>query len=187
MFPNYSFMKQLILLFCFGVSCFSMAQDDIKTRGIYYKISLAGTLTTNDEYTLDPNDDTGSFITANAFFINNSLGYQFDQRSSIDVNVEYDYYSRQVLNFMPVHLGFNYNIFDFDDVVFVRGGYGKLIKAGSSFENGTMYKFGIGYRSFDDDFRNSWLIGLDFNRKRFGYRQTEKITSVSIFIEFMLF
>jgi hypothetical protein len=50
-----------------------------------------------------------------------------------------------------------------------------------------MYKFGIGYRGFDENFRNSWLIGLDFNRKRFGYRQEEKLSGVSIFLEFMLF
>ena len=180
-------MKSLSLLLWLAFPMMAFTQDDIKTHGVYYKISLAGTLTTNDEYTFDTNDDTGSFIEVNAFFINNSIGYQFDQRSSIDLNVEYDRYTRQSLNFMPVHLGFNYNILDFDDVVFVRGGYGKLVKAGNSFEKGTMYKFGIGYRAFDENFRNSWLIGLDFNRKRFGYRQEEKLSSVSIYIEFMLF
>lgn len=180
-------MKQLILTLCLGFSLLGFSQDDIKTSGIYYKISLAGTLTTNDEYTVNPKDDTGSLIEPNAFFITNSLGYQFDQKSSLDLNIEYDRYTIQGLNFLPLHLGFNYNVLDFDDVVFVRGGYGKLIKAGDGFEKGTMYKFGIGYRAFDDNFRNSWLIGFDFNRKRFGYKQEKKLTSVSIFIEFMLF
>ncbi len=180
-------MKQFILTICLGLSFFGFSQDDIKTNGIYYKISLAGTLTTNDEYTLDPDDDTGTFIEANGIFVKNSLGYQFDQRSSIDLNVEYDYFIRQELNFLPVHLGFNYNIFDFDDVVFVRGGYGKLIKVGKHFEKGTMYKVGIGYKTFDENFKNSWSIGFDFNRKRFGYKQEEKLSSFSIFLEFMLF
>ncbi|MGJ8591853.1 MAG: hypothetical protein ACSHXF_04860 [Aquaticitalea sp.] len=180
-------MKQLFIALCLGYSFLGFSQDGLKTHGIYYKISVAGTLTTNDEFTFSPNDDTGSFIDVNAFFITNSLGYQFDQRTSVDLNVEYDRYTRQALNFLPVHLGFNYNILDFDDVVFVRGGYGKLIKAGNSFEKGTMYKFGIGYRTFDKDFRNSWQIGFDFNRKRFGYKQQEKLTSVSIFLEFVLF
>lgn len=180
-------MKQLLIVAFLSIAFFGFSQDDIKTNGIYYKISLAGTLTTNDEYTLDPDDDTGSFIEANAVFITNSLGYQFDERSSIDINVEYDHFFSQGYNFFPVHLGFNYNILDFDDVVFVRGGYGKLVDLGKTFETGTMYKFGIGYKTFDADFKNSWLIGLDFNRKRFGYRQEEKLTSVSVFLEFMLF
>lgn len=180
-------MKKLIVPILLLFPFLAISQDDIKTHGIYYKISLAGTLTTNEDYTVDPNDDTGSFIEANAVFVNNSVGYQFDGRSSIDLNVEYDYYTKQALHFLPVHLGFNYTILDFDDVVFIRGGYGKLIKAGKSFEKGTMYKVGIGYRIFDDDFRNSWLIGFDFNRKRFGYKQKEKLSSFSIFLEFMLF
>ncbi len=78
-------------------------------------------------------------------------------------------------------------MFDFDDKVFVRGGYGKMIDLGKNFESGTLYKLGIGYQAFDDNFKNSWLIGLDFSRKRFGFRQTEKLSSVSIFLEFMLF
>lgn len=180
-------MKYLFIIFFLFASCISFSQDDIKSSGIYYKISLAGTLTTNENYTLDANDDSGSFIEPNGVFVTNSLGYQFDQKSSLDLNVEYDYYIQQYLNFLPVHLGFNYNILDFDDVVFIRGGYGKLIKAGKNFEKGSMYKIGIGYKKFDDNFKNSWLIGFDFNRKRFGYRQEEKLSSFSIFLEFMLF
>ena len=80
-----------------------------------------------------------------------------------------------------------HNIIADDDNVFLRAGYGKLLKLGNSFEKGTMYKLGIGYQIFDENFRNSWLIGLDFNRKRFGIRETEKISSVAIFLEFMLF
>lgn len=184
--PN-SNLRLPLFLFFWGIYYLGMAQTDIKTHGFFYKISLSSTLTTNDEYTLSSDDDTGSFIIPNAIFINNSIGYQFDQRTSIDLNIEYDRYTRQALNFLPIHLGFNYNILDFDDMVFIRGGYGKLLKVGNSFEKGNMYKFGVGYRAFDENFKNSWLIGLDFSRKRFGYRLTEKISSVSIFMEFMLF
>jgi hypothetical protein len=98
-----------------------ISQDDIKSNGLYYKISLAGTITTNAEYTFDSDDDTGPFFLPNGLFINNSLGYQFDKRSSIDLNAEYDHYFIQGYNFLPIYLGFNYTIFDFDDVIFVRG------------------------------------------------------------------
>jgi hypothetical protein len=86
-----------------------------------------------------------------------------------------------------LHLSFQYNLFDFDDELFIRGGYGALLDIGKSFEEGTLYKLGTGVRIYDDNFKNSWLIGFDFSRKRFGYKQTEKLSSVSLFLEYMVF
>ncbi len=181
-------MKQTIsfILLLFSIIAFSQNDEEIKTNGLFYKVSFAVTLTTNEEYTIN-NDEGETFINPNAIFINNTLGYQFDERTSIGLNLEYNNYLKQDFNFLPAYLSFTYNIFDFDDVVFIRGGYGRLINMNNNFEKGTMYKFGIGYRTFDANFKNSWLIGLDFSRKRFGFRQTEKLSSVSIFLEFMLF
>ena len=180
-------MKRTITLLFIIFTITTVSQNDIKTNGLFYKISIAATLTVNEDYTLTQDDDTGSFLIPNAVFINNTLGYQFDKRSSIGLNLEYNNYIKQDLNFFPAYLGFRYNIFDLDDVVFLRGGYGRLLNINKSFEKGTMYKFGLGYQTFDANFKNSWLIGLDFSRKRFGFRQTEKLSSVSIFFEFMLF
>ena len=174
------------LLLFFSLIVISQNDDEIKTNGLFYKISLATTLTINEDYTF-LNDEDETFIDPNAIFFNNTLGYQFDKRSSIGLNLEYNYYIKQDLYFFPAYLGFSYNIFDFDDIVFIRGGYGRLLNINDSFEKGTMYKLGLGYRTFDANFKNSWLIGLDFSRKRFGFRQTEKISSVSIFLEFILF
>ncbi|MFD2916680.1 hypothetical protein [Psychroserpens luteus] len=179
-------MKQISTLFLLLFFSIIHAQDDQKTSGIFYKASVSATLTTNEDYTLGQDNDQ-SFINLNGVFLNNTLGYQFDTRSSIDLNIEYDHYVDQNLNFFPVYLGFNYNILDFDDQVFVRGGYGKLVDLGKAFENGNMYKAGIGYRAYDDNLKNSWLIGFDFSRKRFGFRQEEKLSSFAIFLEFMLF
>lgn len=176
-------LSTLLLLFCL-VSITAQEQD--KTNGLFYKASVSTTLTTNEDYTI-ANDDGESFINVNGIFFNNTIGYQFDSRSSIGLNIEYDHYVDQNLNFFPVFLDFTYNIFEFDDVVFVRGGYGKIIDLGKAFENGNMYKVGVGYRAFDDNFKNSWLIGFDFSRRRFGFRQTEKLSSFAIFLEFMLF
>ena len=71
--------------------------------------------------------------------------------------------------------------------MFLRGGYGKLLSMGKSFEKGNFMKFGIGFQGQVDDSNNSILIGLDFTRKRFGYETLEGISSVSIFLEFMVF
>ncbi|MEN3323348.1 hypothetical protein VP395_06390 [Mariniflexile soesokkakense] len=49
-----------------------------------------------------------------------------------------------------------------------------------------MYKLGLGYQGILENY-NSLLIGLDFTRKRFGYRTLEGLSSLSIFLEFMLF
>jgi len=176
-------LSTLLLLFSL-VSITAQEQD--KTNGLFYKASVSTTLTTNEDYTI-ANDDGESFINVNGIFFNNTIGYQFDSRSSIGLNIEYDHYLEQNLNFFPVYLDFTYNIFEFDDAVFIRGGYGKIIDLGKAFENGNMYKVGVGYRAFDDNFKNSWLIGFDFSRRRFGFRQTEKLSSFAIFLEFMLF
>ena len=176
----------LFLLLSVSFSSYSQIKKE-KTNGLFYKISLASTLTINKEYTLDQDDDTGPLINPSALFINNTVGYQFDSRSLIGLNFEYDYHSKQGLHFAPAYLSFQYNIIADDDNFFIRGGYGTLLGLGKSFEKGNMYKFGLGYQIFDDDFRNSTLIGLDFTRKRFGYKTLEGLSSVSIFLEFMLF
>jgi hypothetical protein len=162
------------------------AQEQEKTSGFFYKPSISVTLTTNENYTLGGDDDE-TFINPNGLFFNNTIGYQFDSKSSIGLNIEYDHFLDQDLNFLPIFLDFTYTIFEFDDAVFIRGGYGKLVYLGKSFETGNMYKLGVGYKAFDDNFRNSWLIGFDFSRRRFGFRQTEKLSSFAIFLEFMLF
>ncbi|MFT5242162.1 MAG: hypothetical protein ACJA1H_000811 [Glaciecola sp.] len=179
-------MKQratLLLLLFFTVI---HAQDDQKTSGLFYKVSFSTTLTNNEDYTFG-NDNDESFIKLNGLFLNNTIGYQFDKRSSIGLNIEYDHYLDQNLNFLPVYLGFTYNIFDFDNPLFVRGGYGKLLDLGGKFENGSMYKMGLGIRIYDNNFKNSGLIGFDFSRRRFGFREKNTLSSFAIFLEFMLF
>ncbi|WP_204344205.1 hypothetical protein [Psychroserpens algicola] len=162
------------------------AQDDNKSSGLFYKISLATTLTVNEDFTFG-DDTTERFFRTSAFFLNNTVGFQFDNRSSLGLNTEYNWHSESGLQFFPVHLSFQYNIFDFDDTLFIRGSYGRLVGVTNDFEKGTLYKVGVGARLFDDNYKNSWLIGVDFTRKRFGFRQLEKLSSVSFFLEFMLF
>jgi hypothetical protein len=162
------------------------AQDDQNTNGIFYKASFSATLTTNEDYTLGDDSDE-SFINLNGLFLNNTIGYQFDTRSSIGLNIEYDHFLDQNLNFLPIYVDFTYTIFDFDDQVFLRGGYGKMLDLGKDFEKGSMYKMGIGYRAYDDNFKNSLLIGFDFSRRRFGFREEDTLSSFAIFLEFMLF
>jgi hypothetical protein len=179
-------MKKIIYLLGFLTTSLVFAQDSIKTNGLFYKGSFGITFTVNENYTLTEDDDE-SLLNPSAFLVNNSIGYQFDDRSLIGLNLEYNYHSRQGFHFLPLHLSFQYNLFDFDDEIFVRGGYGILLGIGKSFEKGTLYKLGTGVRIYDDNFKNSWLIGFDFSRKRFGYKQAEKLSSVSLFLEYMVF
>ena len=180
------FMKHIITLLFLSISLITYSQSDIKTNGLFYKISLGSTLTINEEYELfDEYDD--SFIIPSAYLVNNTIGYQFDERTSLGLNLEYNWHSKQELHFFPAFLSFRYNILNFDDNIFIRAGYGRLLNMGKNFEKGTLYKVGAGVQLFDDDFKNSLLIGLDFSRKRFGFRQTEKLSSVSIFLEYIVF
>ena len=77
-----------------------------KTSGVFYKFSLATTLTINKEYTIG-NDEDETLINPSALFVNNTIGYQFDKRSLLGLNFEYDWHSQQGLHFAPAYLNFN--------------------------------------------------------------------------------
>lgn len=176
----------LPILFVILLSNLSYGQEEEKIRGFFYKISMASTLAINEDYTIQTDDDE-SLIKLNGFFINNTFGLQVDERVSIGLNAEIDFYERQRLKFAPLFLSTRYNLIVDDANYFVRGGIGRLIKLGHDYEHGSLYKLGLGMQFFDKDFRNSFLIGLDFSRKRFGFKEEEKLSSVSIFIEYRLF
>ena len=182
-------MKQFkFLLYLFLLTChfaFSQEQSD-KINGIFYKISLATTLTINEDYVAFDDDDSSTLLEPSALFVNNTIGYQFDNRTSIGLNFEYNWHSKQGLHFFPTYLSLQHNIIAKDTNLFLRGGYGTLLGMGKSFEKGNMYKLGIGIQDVFLN-NNSLLFGLDFTRKRFGYRALEGLSSVSIFLEFMLF
>lgn len=182
-------MKQInILLFLFLIlsfSSFSQIKKE-KINGIFYKVALSTTLSVNEENTLFANDDE-PFFNFSALFVNNTLGYQFDRRTSIAANLEYNWHYQQGLHFAPAYVSLRHNIIVDDDNVFIRGGYGTLLGISKDFQKGNMYKLGLGIQIVDFDNDNSFLIGLDFSRKRFGYRTLEGLSSISIFIEFMLF
>jgi hypothetical protein len=174
------------LVLSMSFSSFSQIEKE-KNNGLFYKISLATTLTINEDYVAFDDTDDSTLIEPSALFVNNTIGYQFDKHALLGLNFEYDWHSKQGLHFAPAYLSFQYNIITDDDNVFIRGGYGTLLGLGKSFEKGNMYKLGLGLQTFDNNFKNSFLIGLDFTRKRFGYKTLEGISSVSIFLEFMLF
>jgi hypothetical protein len=171
-----------LLLFLF-ISFQSFSQDE-KTKGLFYKFSLATTLTLNEDFEFGTDQ---TLINPSAFFLNNTVGIQFDHKSSVGFNVEYDWHSRQGLNFLPVYFSYRYNVFEYENNLFLRVGYGRLVDLGKAFQRGTFYKVGFGFQFFDEDYKNSVLLGLDFSRKRFGFLQSEKIASVSVYLEFMVF
>ena len=168
-----------------SIYSFSQSNEE-KTSGVFYKISLATTLTINEYYNVFE-DNGETLFNPSALFVNNTIGYQFDKRTLLGLNFEYNWHSEQGLHFFPAYLNMQYNIIADDSNVFIRGGYGTLLRLGRSFEKGNMYKFGLGVQFFDNNYRNSYLLGLDFTRKRFGYKTLEGLSSVSIFLEFMLF
>lgn len=181
-------MRRLIFVLLLGSSLSMFSQDENPeiNNGPFYKLSMAGTITTNEDIEL-ADEYNDNLFELNALFLNATVGYQFDPRASIGVNFGYDRHSELNLYFFPMYLSFRYNIIKDDDNVFLRGGYGKLLNVGKSFEVGNMYKAGLGYQIFDGDYRNSFLIGVDFTRKRFGFRRLDKLSSVSIFLEFQFF
>ena len=159
------------------------AQETSKKLGLFYKLGVATTLTINEDYVIGEDEDNEAFFRFNAFFLNNTIGYKFDPRSSIGVNLEYDWHSESGLMFMPLHLSFRYNVIQKDENVFIRSSYGRLLDVGNSFETGSLYKVGLGAEVFSDASNSSGLIGVEFTQKSFGYREEEKLVSVSFFLE----
>ena len=159
------------------------AQEVTEKYGLFYKLGFATTLTINEDYVVGEKEDNEAFFRFNAFFLNNTIGYKFDPRSSIGLNLEYDWHSESGLQFLPLHLSFRYNVIQKEDNVFVRSSYGRLIGIGNTFETGSLYKAGIGVEVFDKDFKNSGLIGIEFTQKSFGFREEEKLISISFFLE----
>ena len=182
-------MKQIIVSLCLFLFSFNFSFSQStpeKTSGIFYKFSLATTLTINGDYSIG-NDEEETLFEPSALFVNNTVGYQFDKRTSVGLNFEYNWHSKQGLHFFPTYLSLQHNVIAKDSNLFIRGGYGTLLGMGKSFEKGNMYKLGIGIQGGVGNKNNSMLLGLDFTRKRFGYRTLEGLSSVSIFLEFMLF
>lgn len=178
--------KVYLLLNVLLLSQLTYGQEEEKTRGFYYKISMSGTLAINENYTVQTDDDE-SLVKLNGFFINNTIGLQVDERVSIGLNGEIDIHDRQRLKFAPIFISSHYNLIVDDANYFIRGGIGRLVKLGKDYENGTFYKLGLGIQIFDKNFRNSFLIGADFSRKRFGFKEQEKLSSMAIFLEYRIF
>ena len=173
------FSSILLLLSVMAVS----AQEVTEKYGLFYKLSFATTLTLNEDNVFGDKEDDEPFFRFNSFFLNNTIGYKFDPRSSIGINLEYDWHSESGLHFMPLHLSFRYNVIQKKDNMFVRASYGKLLGIGNIFETGSLYKTGFGVEVFDKVLKNSGLIGIEFTQKSFGLREEEKLISISFFLE----
>ena len=169
----------LLLLSVMAVS----AQEVTEKSGLFYKLSFATTLTLNEDNVVGDKEDNEPFFRFNSFFLNNTIGYKFDPRSSLGVNLEYDWHSESGLMFMPLHLSFRYNVVQKDENVFLRSSYGRLLGMGHNFETGSLYKVGLGVEVLDDQQKNSALIGIEFTEKSFGFREQEKLISISFFLE----
>jgi hypothetical protein len=182
-------MKQIYPLIFFLFFCIQSIFSQIESEnvnGMFYKISLATTLTINEEYqAFDDSDET--LINPSALYINNTFGYQFDMRTSVGLNLGYNWHSQQGLHFAPAYLSLRHNFVVDDSNIFARAGYGTLLGVSKDFQKGNMYKLGLGVQMYGDDYNKSVLLGVDFTRKRFGYRALEGLSSISIFLEFMLF
>ena len=173
-------MKLLYLQILLYVSFISIGQNDNFDRQLFYKIGVAATLTINSEGL--SSDDDSSCIVPNALFVKNTFGIAVNKRISMGLNAELDWHSKPNLLFFTIYPDIRYNIIQKDDNGFIRFGYGKMFGKGELNE-GTLYKISVGSEHFHEDFERSTLFGLEFTQKSFGFKELDKLISVSIFLE----
>jgi hypothetical protein len=156
-----------------------------KKGGTFGKLSFATTLRINEDYRIrifgEKYEEDKALIQLSAYFLNASIGHQFENRAALAINLEYNYHSRQGLHFLMPYLSGRLNIVNKPTTPFIRGGYGGLFDISNNFKEGNMYKLGLGFM-----FDNAFLFGFEFTNKTFGYRSLTALSSVSIFIEFMI-
>ena len=173
-------MKLLYLQIFLCVTFISVGQNDDFDRQLFYKIGIAATLTLNSEGL--SSDDDSSWIVPNALFVKNTLGIAINKRISMWLNAELDWHNKPNLLFFSIYPDIRYNIIQKDDNGFIRFGYGKMFGKGELNE-GTLYKIGIGGEYFHEHIERSTLFGLEFTQKSFGFKEADKLVSVSIFLE----
>ncbi|MGC6431921.1 MAG: hypothetical protein ACON5F_12825 [Jejuia sp.] len=122
-----------------------------------------------------------------AFFIHSALGMQFNRITLIGLNLEYNKYPQSQYNFVPLYLSFQRNIIRSTNDFYLRGGYGSLLDMGRNFRNGRIYKIGAGYQIYYNKGKNSFLAGIDYTNKKLKNDLIESLSSISIYLEFMLF
>ena len=175
------------LLFCLLFMPPAIFSQEVleKKGGTYGKLSFATSLRINEDYRIqifgEKNEEDKALIQLSAYFVNASIGYQFENRAALAINLEYNYHSRQGLHFLMPYLSGRINIVNNPTTPFIRGGYGNLFDITNNFKDGNIYKLGLGFM-----FENALLLGFEFTNKRFGYRSLTELSSVSLFIEFML-
>ena len=86
-------MKIIVSLAILLASLNLSSQESTEKFGLFYKLGFATTLTINEDNVVGADDDGEPFFRFNAFFLNNTIGYKFDPKSSIGVNLEYDWHS----------------------------------------------------------------------------------------------
>ena len=181
----------LLILCTLLISPTLFTQEVIQKKGgPYLKFSFATTLRINEDYQIslfredsetDHSNEDKALIQLSAYFVNASIGYQFQNRAALGINLEYNYHSRQGLHFLMPYLSGRFNIVNHPTSPFIRGGYGNLYDITNNFKEGNMYKFGLGFI-----FDNVLLLGFDFTNKSFGNRSLKSLSSVSFFIGFMM-
>lgn len=175
----------LILQFCSQIN----AQDSKNYNRFFYKIGVATTLKVNEDFgSKEDYDDDEPFLVPGAFFISNSLGFRFDRKLALEANLEFDWHSESGLLFAPAYLSIRHKM-KADDALFLRVSYGSLLKIGKSFEKGSIFKAGIGQwvENNSPNTDRAILLGLEFTRKTFGWRENDSLLCFSIFVEFSFF
>ena len=182
---------KFLLLTLFFFPLILTAQDSIKTKGIFYRLGVGTKFIINDNFGDELTDSENQFIVPDALILNNAIGYQINQKIALEAGIGYtNIYSRS-LKYVPLLFDVKYRIASVDKdpdngMFFARASYGSLLKLSDAYENGWLYRIGLGIQVPNTN-DNSYLIALDFNSNYFKGETDRTISMLSLSLDYQIF
>lgn len=178
-------MKKALLIIVLALySSFINAQ--VKEKAPFISGSLNTTFGVNQNYKFS-DEDSGTLFEPKSVLIRAEVGYQFTKRWAASFNMGYDHHFLYNINTIPMYgsLKYHFSVYN-PNFYFIETSFGRMYRPSDKFSDGDYYKIGFGSVLQESD-RWSWLLRLDFHRKKIANFDNGRLDSISIGFGFHFF